>query len=179
MPAPALPSLSCTAARPADDDFQLVMFRSRPAEAMPRTRGSRGSERHRRPPRASLAPHQPRPTRDAARALERGGLAAVKAEFKTGDPVSRIQSREACGRRGLPPAPLSRSRGGGTPVRAPARSPEEAPPMRHVCPPPRRCVPSRGSTRCSTTTRKATDDPTRRGTGARRVLRLDSPAACG
>ena len=36
-------------------------------------RAGRGSER--RPPLASLAPHQPRPVRDAAYALERGGVA--------------------------------------------------------------------------------------------------------
>jgi len=40
-----------------------------------RTRaGRRGNDRHRRPPLASLAPHQPRPARDAADAVERGGV---------------------------------------------------------------------------------------------------------
>src|SRR2546422_781514 len=85
MSAPALPSLSCTAARPADADFQLVVFRrGRPAEALPRTRGSRGSERHRRRPLAPLAPHQPRPARDADHALERGSLAAGEGRVQEG-----------------------------------------------------------------------------------------------
>src|SRR5229473_849016 len=44
--------------------------------------------RHRRSPLASLAPHQPRPARDAARALERGGVAAGQGRVQEGAPES-------------------------------------------------------------------------------------------
>src|SRR5437870_1178019 len=39
---------------------------------------------HRRPPLASLAPHQPRPARDAAHALERRGVAASQGRVQEG-----------------------------------------------------------------------------------------------
>src|SRR5713101_5423141 len=53
-------------------------------------------DRGRRPPLASLAPNQPRPARDAARALERGGLAAGQGRVQEGaraqepDPARRM-----------------------------------------------------------------------------------------
>src|SRR5713226_3688858 len=43
-----------------------------------------GLERHRRPPLASLAPHQPRSARDAARALERRAVAAGEGQVQEG-----------------------------------------------------------------------------------------------
>src|SRR5712691_1393903 len=67
--------------------------------------GRRGSERHRRPPLASLAPHQPRPARDAARALERGGVAAGQGRVSEGpraeesDPARRLVQLAAVARR--------------------------------------------------------------------------------
>src|SRR5438093_11031298 len=46
--------------------------------------GRRKSERHRRPPLASLASHQPRSARDAADALEHGGVVAGSGRVQEG-----------------------------------------------------------------------------------------------
>src|SRR5712691_7534186 len=51
-------------------------------------------DRGRRPPLASLAPNQPRPARDAARALERGGVAAGQGRVQEG---ARAQESDPAG----------------------------------------------------------------------------------
>jgi lincosamide nucleotidyltransferase A/C/D/E len=61
------------------------------------TRDSEGAlprDDHRRPPLAPLAPHQPRPARDAAHTLERGGMVVVRVEFRKALAV-RSQIRRA------------------------------------------------------------------------------------
>src|SRR5713226_9224134 len=50
--------------------------------------------RHRRSPLASLAPHQPRPARDAARAMERGGVAAGQGRAHEG---ARAEESDSAG----------------------------------------------------------------------------------
>src|SRR5713101_7458729 len=61
--------------------------------------------RHRRSPLASLAPHQPRPARDATRALERGGVAAGQgrvqesARAEESDPARRLVQLAVVARR--------------------------------------------------------------------------------
>src|SRR6266849_2123738 len=61
--------------------------------------------RHRRSPLASLAPHQPRPAGDAARAMERGGVAAGQGRVQEGpraeesDPARRLVQLAAVARR--------------------------------------------------------------------------------
>jgi len=47
-------------------------------------RGPKANERHRLPPLASLAPHPPRPARDAAHVLERGGVVCRPCRVHTG-----------------------------------------------------------------------------------------------
>jgi hypothetical protein len=69
--------------------------------------GQRESKRHRRPPLASLAPHQPRPARDAAHALERGGMVSSQSRVQESARAAERDPARGAGSIRLVTAPAS------------------------------------------------------------------------